>query len=66
MELLLNLLNPVYVLGNIVREAEPALSACDFTQAHTWLLIASGVCVGQATYLMLKWGEKRLAAFRKV
>jgi hypothetical protein len=66
MELLLNLLNPAYVLGNIVREADSAISACDFAQLRTWLLIASSICVGQAAYLALTWGEKKLAALRKV
>jgi hypothetical protein len=65
MELLLNLLNPVYVLGNIVREADSAVGACDFSQAHTWLLIASSLCAGQAVYLMLKWSEKKLAVFSR-
>jgi hypothetical protein len=65
MELLLNLLNPAYVLGNIVRESNSAVSACDFSQVHTWLLIASSLCVGQAAFLMLRWGEKKLAALRK-
>jgi hypothetical protein len=66
MELLLNLLNPVRVLGGIVREADSALSACDFSQPHTWLLIAASFCIGQSAYLMLTWGEKKLAALRKV
>jgi hypothetical protein len=66
MELLLNLLNPVYVLGNIVREADSAVSACDFSQAHTWLLIAASLCAGQATYLTLTWGNKEIAALRKL
>jgi hypothetical protein len=65
MELLLNLLNPVYVLGNIVREADSAINTCDFSQTHTWLLVASSLCAGQAAYLMLKWGEKKLAVFSK-
>ncbi|MEW6342979.1 MAG: hypothetical protein AB1704_20150 [Pseudomonadota bacterium] len=65
MEPLLNLLNPAYVLGSIVREAESAVSACDFSQAHTWLLIASSLCVGRAAYLMVTWGEEKLAALRK-
>ena len=35
MEPLLNLLNPVYVLGNIVREADSAVRACDFSQVSS-------------------------------
>jgi hypothetical protein len=65
MEPLLDLLNPAYVLGNIVREAGSAVNACDFSQLHTWLLIASSLCVGQAAYTMFIWGEKKLTALRK-
>jgi hypothetical protein len=48
MELLLNLLNPVYVLGNIVRAADSAVSACDFSQPRTRLLVGSSLCIGLA------------------
>lgn len=65
MELLLNLLNPVYVLGNIVREADSAVNACDFSQPHTWLLVASGFCIGEAGYLLLKWLEQTIVTQRK-
>jgi hypothetical protein len=61
---LLNLFNPVYLLGNIVREIEPAINACDFTQPHTWLLVASSVCLGQAIYLMHTWVKQKLGALR--
>jgi hypothetical protein len=65
MEQLLNLLNPVYALGNIVREADAAINACDLSQPHTWLLIASTFCLGEAAFVMLTWVEKKMLAFRK-
>jgi hypothetical protein len=61
---LLNLLNPLYLLSNIAREIEPTVSACDFSQPHTWLLVASACCVGQAIDLMHTCVEQKLMALR--
>ncbi len=45
---LLNLLNPLYVFGQIVTEIDSSLSAYDMSQPGTWIMIAAGLGAGYA------------------
>jgi len=62
---LINLLNPVYVLSNLLREIGSALSACDFFQPQSWLVIAMAICVVEAIGPLLEWAAKKILAMRE-
>jgi hypothetical protein len=51
---LLNLLNPLYVLSDLIREIASILSAFDFSQPHNWIIVAAGFCLGKAASPLLE------------
>jgi hypothetical protein len=60
----LNLLNPVYVIGNIVHELERSFRTFDFSQPHTWLLIPAIFSLFRATDLLLEGVKAKFASTR--
>jgi len=62
---LLNLLNPLYVLSDLIREIASILSAFDFSQPHNWIIVAAGFCLGKAASPLLEWAAEKLLALRK-
>jgi hypothetical protein len=62
---LLNLLNPVYVLGNLIREIDSIVSAFDFSQPHNWLIVATAFCLVEAASPLLAWATEKIVALHK-